>query len=321
MEASKSIVVVGAGQIGTPLVARLAHEGHRVTWLSRTRPASVPEGAKHVSVDVRDGDALARAAKGADAIIAAINPATYDAGVWARELPPMHRGLIAGAGAVGARLVVLDALYLYANDEGPLSPRTPARPSTEKGKIRRALAEMLMNAHARGVVKATTLRASDFWGPGLTSALLTEDAARGLRAGKRPIVVGNPDVPHAFSHRDDVVDGLARLALAEDDVLGRVFHAPVIHTTVRDLVRAVASALGVAVEPRTTPRFVLSLLGVFSPAMHGLVEMLPQWEKPYLVDDSDYRARFGTEAITLEAGARALAESVRMPRDARAEAA
>ena len=34
---SKHIVVVGAGQIGTPLVAQLAAQGHTVRWVSRTR--------------------------------------------------------------------------------------------------------------------------------------------------------------------------------------------------------------------------------------------------------------------------------------------
>ena len=89
MSESKSVVVVGAGQIGKPLVARLVREGHRVTWLSRTKPVVMPEGVTHRAVDVRDPDAVAAATAGAHAVIAAINPATYDAAVWARELPPI----------------------------------------------------------------------------------------------------------------------------------------------------------------------------------------------------------------------------------------
>lgn len=301
------ITVVGAGQIGTPLVAKLAREGHSVVWVSRKKPAHVPDGATHVSVDVRDGRALAAVAAGSRAMIAAVNPAVYDVAVWRRELPPLHAGLIDAAARSGVRLVVLDALYLYAIDRGPLSPETPEEPATEKGAVRKALADALFAAHREGRVRATTLRASDFWGAGLSAALTSREAVEGIAAGKRPIVVGDPDVKHAFSHRDDVVDGLARLAFAEDDVLGRAFHAPVIHATPRELVHAVASAWGTQVEPRVAPRWLLRLLGVFSPAMRGMIEMLPQWEKPYLVDDSGYRTRFGVEAISLEAGARAMA--------------
>jgi nucleoside-diphosphate-sugar epimerase len=306
----KNIVVAGAGQIGTPLVQRLHAEGHAVTWLSRTRPSVVPEGVTHLCVDARDASAVAEAAQGKDALIAAVNPATYDAKVWAEALPPLHEGLIEGAGRAGTRLVVLDALYLYATDEGPLSPRTKQAPATEKGKIRKALADMLMDAHAKGRVRATTLRAPDFWGPGLSSAVLTEDALAGMRKGTGPLLVGNPDVPHAFAHRDDVVEGLIALAFAEEDVLGRAYHVPVIHPTPRALMAAFGEAFGVKVKPRVAPKWLLRVAGLFSASTRGLVEMLPQWDAPYLVDDSDYRARFGTAAITLEEGVARIAQAV-----------
>lgn len=298
----QSMVVVGAGQIGTPLVRRLVAMGHPVTWLSRTRPAEVPAGAVHLAVDARDADAVARATSGARAVIVAVNPATYDATVWARELPPLHAGLIAGVGRSGARLVVLDALYLYETGAGPLRPDTPQRPSTEKGKVRKQLADMLVQAQSAGALRATTLRAPDFWGPGLRGALITDDALAGLRRGKRPLVLGNPDAPHAFAYRDDVVDALITLALADDDVEGQVFHAPVIHVSARALVTALCAALQVDVQPRVAPRWVLRLAGLFDASARGLVEMLPQWEQPYLVDDSAFCERFRVHATTLEAG-------------------
>ncbi len=301
-ETPSFLAVVGAGQIGAPLVRHLARAGHRVRWLSRTKPAELPVGVEHVSVDVRDADALARAVEGTRTVIAAVNPSVYDAAVWARDLPPMHRGLIDGVGRAGARLVTLDALYLYALDQGPLSPRTPETASNPKGRIRKQIADMLMDAHARGAVRATTLRASDFWGPGLPSSLITPDAIDGMRKGKRPLVIGDGDAKHAFSHRDDVVEALANLALAEDDVLGRVFHAPVVHVTPRALVAAVAKGLGVDVEARVAPSWLLRAMAPFSRDVRSLVELLPQWDRPYLVDDGDYCARFGVRARTVEEG-------------------
>jgi nucleoside-diphosphate-sugar epimerase len=303
----KQVVVVGAGQIGTPLVARLARDGHHVTWCSRTRPESMPIGVEHVSLDARDGKALAQAARGAHAIIAAVNPATYDARVWAETLPPLHRGLIEGARLAGTRLVLLDALYLYTTREGPLSPETRHGAETEKGKIRMQIADLYTEAQRAGSLRAVIFRASDFWGPELSSALLTDDALKGLTHGKRPMLLGNPDAPHAFSHRDDVVNGLVTLAFASDDVEGHVFHAPVIHVTQRELVQAFASALRVKVRPMVAPRWLLRVAGLFSKSVGGLVEMLPQWEEPYLVDDASYTSRFGARAITLQEGVSALA--------------
>ncbi|HEX6240607.1 MAG TPA: NAD-dependent epimerase/dehydratase family protein [Polyangiales bacterium] len=300
------IVVVGAGQIGTPVVERLAREGHRVTWLSRSAPRHIPEGARHVSLDVTDPVALAQAAQGARAVIAAVNPSVYDARVWSETLPKLHAGLIAGVARIGARLVLLDALYLYAIDQGPLSPETPQIPATIKGKIRKQASDLVREAQQRGELRATVLRASDFWGPGLSAALLTEAGLAQLKANKRPFLLGDPNQPHAFSHRDDVVDALINLAFADDDVEGRVFHAPVIHVAPRQLVGAVAKALEVSARPFVAPRWLLRLVGLFSPTTGGMVEMLPQWQMPYLVDDSAYRQRFGRRAISLEQGVAAL---------------
>ncbi|MCB9656441.1 MAG: NAD(P)H-binding protein [Sandaracinaceae bacterium] len=304
---SRKMVVVGAGQIGTPVVRRLVALGHSVTWLSRTRPSEVPAGAQHVCVDARDPDAVATAAEGAEAVIAAVNPATYDADVWARELPPLHAGLIAGVGQSGARLVLLDALYLYETGAAPLSPDTPQTPSTAKGRVRKQLADMVAEAQRAGSLRATTLRAPDFWGPGLHSALITEQGLADLRRGKRPLVLGDPDVPHAFAHRDDVVDALVTLALADDSVLGHVFHAPVIHVSTRELVSTLSAALGTPVEPRVGPRWLLRVAGLFDASTRGLIEMLPQWERPYLVDDHAYCERFGVRATSLAEGVRQLA--------------
>ncbi|MFT3926586.1 MAG: NAD(P)H-binding protein [Myxococcales bacterium] len=303
----RHVAVVGAGQIGTPVVERLHGMGMRVTWLSRSRPRDVPAGVEHVQVDASDAEALAAALGDASAVIAAVNPAVYDAKVWRETLPPLHRGLIDGVGRTGARLVVLDALYLYATDQGPLSPSTPQTPHTEKGKVRKQIADMLAEAQAQGRVRATVLRAPDFWGPALSSALFTQQGIEGLKVGKRPFLIGDPDQPHAFSHRDDVVSALVNLAIAGDDVEGKVFHAPVLHVTPRELSVALARELGVDVKPFVTPSWLLRVMGLFSKPMGGLVEMLPQWQSPYLVDDRSYCERFGARAVTLAEGVAQLA--------------
>ena len=46
----------------------------------------------------------------------------------------------------------------------------------------------------------------------------------------------------------------------------------------------------------------LDVQGLFDASARGLVEMLPQWEQPYLVDDSAFCERFRVHATTLEAG-------------------
>jgi hypothetical protein len=48
-------------------------------------------------------------------------------------------------------------------------------------------------------------------------------------------------------------------------------------------------------------------MGLFSKPMAGLVEMLPQWQAPYLVDDRAYCERFSAQATSLDEGVAELA--------------
>jgi nucleoside-diphosphate-sugar epimerase len=287
----KEIAVIGAGQIGTALVRSLAQQGHPVRWLSRSKPGDIPGGVHFAAVDVRDGEQLRMALGTAQVMIIAINPTVYDASVWAETLPSMHRGLIEAAQKTESRVVILDGLYQYALDRGPIAPETPLEPSTKKGQVRKKLVEMW---DASGV-RATRLCASDFWGPGLSRSLLTKEGLTALQRGKSVFVVGDPDARHAFTHVSDLVEGLIRLALA-DDVAGRTFHAPVTHMTARRLVELGAASLGVSAKVRKAPAWLLRLVGLFDRDTAGIVEMLPQWTYPYLVDDAAYRRHFNVEA-------------------------
>lgn len=287
----KEIAVIGAGQIGMALVRSLAQQGHPVRWLSRSKPPDIPQGVRFATVDVSDGEKLAATLGTAQVMIIAINPSVYDATVWAETLPPMHRGLIEAAQKTESRVVILDGLYQYALEQGPIAPDTPQHPSTKKGQVRKTLVEMW---DASGV-GPTRLCASDFWGPGLSRSLLTTEGLAALQRGKPVLVIGDPDAPHAFTHVSDLVEGLIRLALA-DDVAGRTFHAPVTHMTPRRLVELGAASIGVSAKIRKAPLWLLRLVGVFDKNTAGLVEMLPQWTQPYLVDDAAYRGHFDVEA-------------------------
>lgn len=52
---------------------------------------------------------------------------------------------------------------------------------------------------------------------------------------------------------------------------------------------------------RTVPAFILRLVGVFSPVMRELPEMLYQFEHPFVIDAADTTDVFGLEATPFEA--------------------
>lgn len=300
--APTSIVVVGAGQIGTPLAARLVALGHRATLVSRRVPKTLPAGVRHVALDAGDGAALGGllAQTSASAVVVAANPGTYSAKAWREGLVPLHRGVVAACRRAGARLVVLENLYMH----GPLDrigPDAPMAPVSRKGEVVAALTRALEDAATDGV-RVVRLRAPDFYGHGLTSAVVGEEAIRNAERGALVLVPGDADAEHAFSHRDDVVDALAMLALGPEQPPGAVFMAPSIHISPRALLdRYAHRARGAGARARVLVlrKGVLRAAGVAVPLLRELAEMAYQWTEPYRVDDSDFRVRFGIEPVAL----------------------
>ncbi|HEY4223477.1 MAG TPA: NAD-dependent epimerase/dehydratase family protein [Myxococcota bacterium] len=303
---NQKYVVFGAGQIGTLVARQLAAGGSAVTVVSRRPRADKRAGIEHVARDVMT-DPLDDVTAGASAVFVALN-VDYDHKLWARTLPLMNRR-VADA-AKHTRLVVLENLYVYGASQAhlPLRADMPLAPSSIKGEVRAQIARDLFAPARIEAQLVTSVRPPDFWGPGLTSALLDDKALRGLVLGKKPLAMGDPNALHARAYVNDVAAAMVALAHADESVFGRPWHPPVIHVSTCDLVAAIASAAGVA-DPgvRVLPRFAVNALAKVVPLVSELHEMAYLWDRPHLVDDAEFRLRFGLAPTPLADGARACA--------------
>ena len=146
--------------------------------------------------------------------------ARYDQ--WPAHLLPLTRGVLAGAKAAGAPLVMLDCLYMYGRPDGAMREDTPMRPCSKKGALRQQQAEEVLAAHARGDVRVAIARASDFFGPNVGNALLGDRFWPVALAGKPVEVFGDIDQPHSYSYSEDVADALLALGGHEPTMLERL---------------------------------------------------------------------------------------------------
>jgi nucleoside-diphosphate-sugar epimerase len=120
-------------------------------------------------------------------------------------------------------------------------------------------------------------------------------------AGLPAQVLGDPGMPHSYSYGPDVARGMIRLGEAGDDVLGQVWHLPVCPAeSTRALMDRFAPALGVAVHLQRVSDWILRGLGLFQPVLSEVAEMTYQWKKPFVLDDSKWRRRFGDESTPVE---------------------
>lgn len=298
-------VVFGAGQVGPRVAELLRQKGHQVRVVRRSQ-APVSGGIEVVSGDVRDPAFARAAAAGADAIYHCMNPSAYTAAAWETEFPAMGESLIAAAVSAGARLVALDNLYGYGPVRGPRAEDTPQVAEGTKGRVRIAWARRLQQAAREEGLRYVAGRAGDFYGPGTgEQSLLGTSAIEGLAKGRPVLLIGDADATHAFSYVPDVVSGLVALGTAGPVVEGQTFHLPVHEVAPRLLVQKYAAALGVKPRIFRLPWWSIHALAPVVPILRELRETLYQWDRPFLVDDSRFRAMFpGLAAGVDEAVAR-----------------
>jgi hypothetical protein len=58
-------------------------------------------------------------------------------------------------------------------------------------------------------------------------------------------------------------------------------------------------------QMKVLPGWLLKLLAVFMPMLSELNEMSYQWEQPFIVDDSRFRAEFAVNLVGIEDAAKA----------------
>jgi nucleoside-diphosphate-sugar epimerase len=217
----------------------------------------------------------------------------------------MMAGMLAGAGAAGARLVFADNLYMYGPVEGPLREDLPLTEHGVKPALRASLTRMWQDAHRAGTVRAVAVRASDFFGPTVTGAMLGDYVTRPALAGKTATLIGDPALPHTFTYVPDVARALVDIAEAPDDVYGQAWHVPSPPARpVLEVAEMIYREAGYALRARTAPRWLMRLLGLFDPTVREIDELLYQWSRPFVVDHAKFAARFWADCTPLEVGIR-----------------
>src|ERR687891_433953 len=291
-------VVFGTGPVGTSVMEALMQRGRRrVRMINRSGRASVPEGVEVVGGDATDGAFAREASEGASVVYFALNPPYTQ---WTELFPPLQAGVIEGAAAAGAKLIAVENLYMYGLTNGrPLTEDLPYAPNTRKGTVRARMSEELMEAHASGKVQVAIGRASDFFGPRVLVSAAGEQVFGRAVQGKSAQVAGDPDQPHTYTYAPDIGRGLVILGEREE-ALGQAWHLPSPETvTTRRFVETIFEEVGKPARLQAAPKILLRAIGLFNPGMREMIEMLYEFEEPFVVDHSKFEQAFGEHATPL----------------------
>ncbi len=289
-------VIFGSGVLGKNAARELVRLGKRVRIVNRSgHAADLPTAVEIVKADANDLAQTRQLTADATAVYQCAQPAYYE---WVTKFPALQSAILEGAISNNAKLIVADNLYMYGDPGGKLISETlPYAAHTSKGKVRAQMAQALIDAHAQGRGRVAIARASNFFGP--------EDSALspqlfGVALKGRPVnLMGRVDQPHTWSYAPDFGRALALLG-THAEALGEIWHIPSNPpVTQAEFVQMIGEEIGQPVQRRVAGKVILRTLGLFNATLREMPEMLYEWEKPFVMDDSKFRRTFGTEPTPL----------------------
>ena len=302
-------VIFGTGALGKWTARELIKLGRQVRMISHSGKADsrIPTGVEVIQGDAYDMQHNIEITKGAAAIYQCAQPLYHE---WVEKFPPMQKAILDAAAVNGAKFIVADNLYMYGDTNGqPVSEDMPYLANTKKGKVRSEMSSAVMEAHRAGRVRAAIGRASNFFGP--DDKAVTSYAISPALAGKSINLLGRIDQLHTFSYTADFGKLLATLGTREE-ALGQIWFTPSpAPVTQLGLVKLLEDELGRKVKFIAAGKMMLSLLGLFIPDLRESVEMLYEWNKPFIMNSSKAEKAFGWKGTALKDAMRATVDWIK----------
>ena len=293
-------VILGTGPVGCWTARALHGFGIPVRAVNRSghRPDMMPADVQIGAADLSDQEQAKAATAGASVIYQALNPPYHQ---WHTRFPALQAAALAAAAANGAHYVSIENLYMY-DASATITENSPIKPRSRKGVLRAEMADQVMQAHQRGDVRASALRSSDYYGPGVRLSALGEMVFGNLVAGKKAQLNGSATQPHSFAYIEDV--GLAAATIGTNEkALGKTWIAP--HAPARtqgEMVEAASRLLGIAPRLSVISPVMMRLAGLFIPQARASVEMMYQFMQPFVVDSSHIERELGVPATPVDTG-------------------
>ncbi|MGN6197474.1 NAD-dependent epimerase/dehydratase family protein [Humibacter sp.] len=291
--------ILGAsGQIAVELARVLARTQTTDLRLVSRNPHKVNETDTIARADLLDSEQTTAAVAGSDVVyFTAGLPA--NTALWEKQFPTMLRNALDAARAAGARFAYFDNTYMYPQDDRVQIESTPFAPVGPKGRLRAAMATMVLREIERGDIPVLVARAPEFYGPGKTQSFTNMLILDRLKAAKRPLVPVRADRRRTLIWTPDASGALALLGNAAD-AFGQTWHLPVApeHPTYREFVAMASRALGRRSGYAVLPKWLLSTAGLVSPQVHEIRELLPRYEHDNVFDSTKFASRFPDFEVT-----------------------
>lgn len=290
--------ILGAnGVIGTELAKALTAYTSSIRLVSRN-PKKVNETDELFAADLLNAAQTEAAVKGAE-IVYLTAGLVYRTTVWREQWPVVMRNVIDACKKQGAKLVFFDNIYMYGPVTGIMTEETAFNPTSEKGKIRAAIVNMLLDEVKSGNLTALICRAPEFYGPGKTLSVVNAMVFDNIRQGKKAQWLITDKSKRTFIYTPDAGKATALLAHSPN-TWNQTWHLPCDNSfpTGKEFMQLINEVTGKEIKYSVLPRFMVNMAGLFVANIREIKELLYQFEQDYIFSSDKFKKAFPSFRIT-----------------------
>ena len=302
--------ILGAGgPVANALTEELVNHNETIRLVSRKPIATTGKNISWQKADLLNYNEVLEATKGS-AIIYLCAGIVYNAEIWQQQWPLIMQNVINASKAANARLIFFDNIYMYGLVKGPITEETPYKPISEKGKVRAKIADQLMAEVKAGKIKASILRAADFYGTDSKNIFLDMMLLDKYAKKQSAQWIGNPKVKHNFTYIPDA--GRAMYLLGQDPQSdNQVWHAPTAAPlTGTEFINMAANIYQAKPKFMRVTKFMLWIFGLFNKVVADTVEMYYQYNHDYNFNSDKFEKAFNFKPTSYQDGISHMAKTI-----------
>lgn len=219
--------------------------------------------------------------------------------LWEKQFLLITRNVIDACKINQTKLVFFDNTYMYPQDDRLLTEETVFDPVGRKGKVRKEMAEMVLNEIKSGELTAVICRAPEFYGPAKTQSITNTLIFDNIKQDKKLKVLLRDNTLRSLIWTPDASRAAALIGNTPD-AYGQTWHLPIDDNKLnyKQFIALASKIYGKELKYSVIPEFVFKIGAIFNKRLKELQELLPRYKYDNLFDDSKFKKRFPDFQVT-----------------------
>jgi len=219
--------------------------------------------------------------------------------LWEKQFLLITRNVIDACKINQTKLVFFDNTYMYPQDDSLLTEETVFDPVGRKGKVRKEMAEMVLNEIKSGELTAVICRAPEFYGPAKTQSITNTLIFNNIKQDKKLKVLLRDNTLRSLIWTPDASRATALIGNTPD-AYGQTWHLPIDDNKLnyKQFIALASKIYGKELKYSVIPEFVFKIGAIFNKRLKELQELLPRYKYDNLFDDSKFKKRFPDFQVT-----------------------